>query len=227
MSDGRAGAGTMVAVYQVGTCDVRSEAFTVSSVQVKLSPGMLDCGVREIDASAMRLMLLRHAKSEKAEGGMSDHARRLNARGKADAPVIGAYMARHALIPDLALVSTAERARQTWERVAGALAAAPRVTYEERLYNAGAEAIIALVKGMAPTVRTLLVVGHNPGLHEAARRLIASGDVETRERLNEALPTSGLAVIDFAGKDWRKLHPRGGRLERFVSPRSLAEADRV
>ena len=41
------------------------------------------------------------------------------------------------------------------------------------------------------------------------------------------LPTSGLAVIDFAGKDWRKLHPHGGRLERFVSPRSLAEADRV
>jgi len=180
---------------------------------------MLDCGAWEIDASAMRLILLRHAKTEKAEGGMSDRARRLNARGKADAPVIGAYMARHSLIPELVLVSTAERARQTWERVAATLPSPPRVAYEERLYNAGAEAIIALVKGTAPTVRTLL--------HEAARRLIASGDVETRERLNEGLPTSGLAVIDFAGKDWRKLHPRGGRLERFVSPRSLAEADRV
>ena len=175
----------------------------------------------------MRLILLRHAKTEKAEGGMSDRSRRLNARGKADAPVIGAYMARHSLIPELVLVSTAERARQTWERVAATLPSPPRVAYEEHLYNAGAEAIIALVKGTAATVRTLLVVGHNPGLHEAARRLIASGDVETRERLNEGLPTSGLAVIDFAGKDWRKLHPRGGRLERFVSPRSLAEADRV
>jgi hypothetical protein len=67
----------------------------------------------------------------------------------------------------------------------------------------------------------------NPGLHDAARRLVASGDVETRERLDEGLPTSGLAVIDFAGKNWRELHPRGGRLERFVSPRSLAEADRA
>jgi phosphohistidine phosphatase len=175
----------------------------------------------------MRLILLRHAKTEKAEGGMSDQARRLNPRGKADAPVIGAYMAHHSLIADLVLVSTAERARQTWERIAAELPTPPRVVYEERLYNAGAEAIITLVKGTAPTVRTLLVVGHNPGLHEAARRLIASGDVETRERLNEGLPTSGLVVIDFAGKDWRKLHPRGGRLERFVSPRSLAEADRV
>ena len=96
-----------------------------------------------------------------------------------------------------------------------------------RLYNAGADAIIALVKGTAPTVRTLLVVGHNPGLQDAARRLIASGDVETRKRLDEGLPTSGLAVIDFAGKDWRKLHPHGGRLERLVSPRSLAEAGRA
>jgi phosphohistidine phosphatase len=175
----------------------------------------------------MRLMLLRHAKSEKAEGGMSDHARRLNARGKTDAPVIGAYIAHHALTPDLVLVSTAERARQTWERVAAALSKPPRVVHEERLYNAGAEAIIALVKTTAPAVRTLLVVGHNPGLHEAGRRLIASGDVEARERLNEGLPTSGLVVINFAGKDWRKVHPHGGRLERFVSPRSLAEADRV
>jgi len=110
---------------------------------------MLDCTAREIDA--MRLILLRHAKSEKPEGGMSDHARRLNARGKSDAPMIGAYMARHALIPDLVLVSTAERTRQTWERVAAALPTLPPVVYEERLYNAGAEAIIALVKGTAAT----------------------------------------------------------------------------
>jgi phosphohistidine phosphatase len=175
----------------------------------------------------MRLMLLRHAKAEKAEPGMSDQARRLNGRGKNDASVIGAYMARHGLIPDLVLVSPAERTRQTWERVAAELSKPPRVLYEDRLYNAGAEAIIALVKKTAPAVRTLLVVGHNPGLHEAARRLIASGDVEARERLNEGLPTSGLVVIDFAAKDWRNLHPHGGRFERFVSPRSLAEADRV
>jgi len=86
---------------------------------------------------------------------------------------------------------------------------------------------VALVKETGPKVRTLLVLGHNPGLHEAARLLIASGDVEARERLNEGLPTAGLVVIDFAGKDWSKLHPRGGRIERFVSPRLLAEADRV
>jgi phosphohistidine phosphatase len=83
------------------------------------------------------------------------------------------------------------------------------------------------VKATDPAVGALMVIGHNPGLHELARLLIASGDVEARERLNEGLPTSALAVIDFPGKDWRKVHPHGGRLERFVSPRSLAAADRV
>jgi phosphohistidine phosphatase len=56
--------------------------------------------------------------------------------------------------------------------------------------------------------------------------LIASGDMEARERLNEGIPTSGLAVIDFALSGWDKLHPHSGRLERFVTPRLLkAETD--
>jgi phosphohistidine phosphatase len=175
----------------------------------------------------MRLMLLRHAKSEKTQEGMRDHERRLSDRGASDAFAIGAYLARHALIPDLAVVSTAQRTRETWEHVAKALAAAPPASFEERLYNAGTEAILAVIRETGPAVRALMVIGHNPGLHEVARLLIASGDVEARERLNEGLPTTGLAVIDFPGKDWRKLHPHGGRLERFVTPRSLATADRV
>jgi phosphohistidine phosphatase len=69
-----------------------------------------------------------------------------------------------------------------------------------------------------------LVIGHNPGLHDVARLLIASGDVAARERLNEGLPTAGLLVIDFAGADWQKLHPRSGRLERFITPRLLRAA---
>jgi phosphohistidine phosphatase len=68
------------------------------------------------------------------------------------------------------------------------------------------------------------VVGHNPGLQEVATALIASGDLEDRERLREKLPTGGLVVIDFAIADWSKLHPRSGRLERFVVPRMLEAA---
>jgi phosphohistidine phosphatase len=172
----------------------------------------------------MRLILLRHSKAEKAEPGMSDHERPLNDRGRADASKIGAYLTRHKFIPDRAVVSTARRTRETWDGVAAAFAAKAEVDFNERLYNASADAIVALIKEAGRGSATLMVVGHNPGIHDAARLLIASGDVEARERLNEGLPTSGLVVIDFAVQDWGALHRPSGRLERFVSPRSLAAA---
>ena len=170
----------------------------------------------------MRLLLLRHAKSEKGGPGVDDRDRALNPRGRTDAARIGAYMAHHGLLPGAALVSPARRTRETFERLTSAWPAPCPVRYVDRLYNAGPDAIVEAIKGASPQI--LLVVGHNPGLHEAARLLIASGDVEARERLNEALPTSGLAVIDFPGDDSQKLHPRSGRLERFVTPRLLRAA---
>jgi phosphohistidine phosphatase len=175
----------------------------------------------------MRLMLLRHSKAEKAEPGLTDEARQLNSRGQSDASLMGAYMARHDLVPDRAVVSTAQRTCETWKHLAAELGGAVPASFDERLYNAGAQTILAVVKEADPAARALLVIGHNPGLHDLARLLIASGDIEPREQLNEGLPTSGLAIIDFAAEDWRKLHAHGGRLERFVTPRSLAAADRV
>jgi phosphohistidine phosphatase len=185
---------------------------------------MLDWPRRESDIAAMRrLLLLRHAKTESPEPGERDSERKLTKRGRADAPVIGAYMARHGLVPDLALVSPAARAVETWTLVAAALGKVPRAVKDERIYNAEAEALIGVIRE-ASDARVLLVVGHNPGLHDLAVRLIASGDVETRERVTEKLPTSGLVVIDLAFDGWSKLHPKAGRIERFVSPRLIEAA---
>lgn len=137
---------------------------------------------------------------------------------------MGAYMAHHRLIPGRALVSTARRTRETWDGIATALPSALPAVYEDRLYDAAPETILATIRETPSAIRTLIVIGHNPGMHEAARLLIASGDIEARERLNEGLPTSGLAIIDFAGNDWGKLHPNSGRLDRFVTPRLLKPA---
>jgi phosphohistidine phosphatase len=170
-----------------------------------------------------RLLLLRHAKTEHAEPGERDRDRRLTKRGREDAPLIGAYMARHGLVPDLALVSPATRADETWALVAKALPTAPKVVEEEGIYNAGRDKLIGIIR-KARDAHVLLVVGHNPGLHDLAVSLIASGDVEARERVNEKLPTSGLVVIDLPFDDWSRLHPNAGRIERFVSPRLIEEA---
>jgi len=171
-----------------------------------------------------RLMLLRHAKSDRSAPGAPDRERALEARGKETAPKIGAYMAKHGLVPDQALCSTARRTHDTWTLVASAFSNAPPVTFEERVYDATADTILDIVREIDDTARSLLVVGHNPGLHDLAGMLIASGDVEARERLREKFPTAGLAVIDFAYDNWRKLHKRAGRLDRFVTPRSLGGA---
>jgi phosphohistidine phosphatase len=170
-----------------------------------------------------RLLLLRHAKTERPEPGERDRDRKLTKRGRTDAPLIGGYMARHGLVPDLALVSPVTRAEETWALVVNALPRAPRVVKEEGIYNAGRDKLISIIR-KAPDAHVLLMVGHNPGLHELAVSLIASGDVEARERVTEKLPTSGLVVIDLAFDDWSHLHPNAGRIERFVSPRLIEEA---
>jgi phosphohistidine phosphatase len=185
---------------------------------------MVDCRDRESDIAAMRrLLLLRHAKTERPEPGERDRDRKLTKRGRADAPAIGAYMAHHGLIPDLAIVSPAKRAQETWELVGAAFAKTPKTVNDERVYNAGPKELVELI-GETRAARSLVVVGHNPGLHDLAVRLIASGDVEARERITEGLPTSGLVIIDLPFEDWSKLHANGGRLERFVSPRLIAAA---
>jgi phosphohistidine phosphatase len=170
-----------------------------------------------------RLLLLRHAKTERAAPSESDRDRELTARGRADAPIIGAYMVRHRLVPDLVLVSPATRALETWVLVAASFAKEPRGVKNERIYNAGPETLAGLIRE-AGEARALLVVGHNPGLQDLAVQLIASGDRQAREGLSEKLPTSGLVVIEFAFDDWSHLQANAGRLERFVSPRLIAEA---
>jgi phosphohistidine phosphatase len=169
-------------------------------------------------------MLLRHAKTATAEPGENDRDRKLTARGRADAPVIGAYMAHHRLVPDLALVSPAVRAVETWDLVVGALGGAkPRLVKDDRIYNASPRRLHALIRETREAA-SILLVGHNPGLHELAVSLIASGDVDARERLFEKLPTCGLVVIDLPFDDWSKLHANSGRLERFVSPGLITPA---
>jgi phosphohistidine phosphatase len=168
-----------------------------------------------------RLMLLRHAKTERAELGERDRDRKLTKRGRADAPEIGAYMARHGLFPDLVLVSPAARTEETWALVAPAFTKAPRVGRDERIYEATPERLITMIREVRDA-HTLLLVGHNPGFQDLAVRLIASGEVEARASIAEKLPTSGLVVIDLPFDDWSRLGANAGRLERFVSPRLIA-----
>jgi phosphohistidine phosphatase len=170
-----------------------------------------------------RLMLLRHAKSDWSAAGQRDSDRPLNPRGREAALLMGKYLARHHLIPDLVLVSTARRAAETWDSVAKALRDVKART-EARLYENPAARIVDVLREMPAEAHSALLIGHNPAMEELADMLIATGATEERERLGEKFPTAALAVIDFPIDSWTELHARSGRLDRFVAPRALESA---
>ena len=173
-----------------------------------------------------RLILLRHAKTERDSPSGQDRDRRLDTRGREDAPATGGYLAEHKLAPDLALVSTAARTRETWDLLAKALDPAPPVEFVSALYGADASELLQIVRAASgrandKTLKSIMVVAHNPGLHELSLGLIGKATDADREALEQNLPTSGLTVFTFAIDDWSDLSVRSGTLERFVSPRLL------
>lgn len=172
----------------------------------------------------LRLMLLRHAKAAWPKN-VADKDRPLAPRGREAAPRMGAYLVQENLLPDLTLCSPAARTRETWALAGGALAAALpgdsfNVQYEPRIYDASVEDLMYVIQN-DHKARTLLLIGHNPGLEELALSLISHGDRYAYARLSQKYPTGGLAVIDFDVASWPEITPRSGRLDRFVTPRSL------
>ena len=168
-----------------------------------------------------RLMLLRHAKAAPPDG-MADVDRPLAPRGREALPRVAAHIAGEQFFPDLALVSTARRARETWGIVASRLGEVS-VRFEPRIYEAPPERLLAIVHEIEPEVRTLLMIGHNPGFEDLAKRLAGHGDRYAFARMARKYPTAGLAVLDFAAEDWRGAEPGAGRLDRFVTPKSLGQ----
>jgi phosphohistidine phosphatase len=177
-----------------------------------------------------RLMLLRHAKTENDAPSGQDQDRRLDDRGRKDAAEIGRFIADHPPFPDSVLVSTAVRAHQTWEAAWAAMKAqvpAPQMELLPELYGADPAQMLQTVRDASVSdPKQLMVIGHNPGMHELALALTdGGGDTAGRRALSDNLPTSGLAIFDFAIDDWADVAFRRGRLMLFVSPKLLKQAD--
>lgn len=166
-----------------------------------------------------RLILLRHAKSDRP-AGVADRERPLNARGRRAAPAVAAHLAQEGLRPDLALVSAAARTRETWAVMASALGD-PETRWLPEIYEAPAERILGVIRQAPDAAGSVIVVGHNPGLGDLAATLAGSGPRDARTRLALEFPTAAYAVIDFDTDHWSEIAPGRGRLERFVRPRDI------
>ncbi len=138
---------------------------------------------------AHTLILLRHAKSDWS-GHEGDHDRPLATRGRRQAPDAGRWLAANVDSIDLAVVSTAERARSTWGLVSEELDQPPSTRYDDDVYAASVGELLDIVRRLDEALGTVVLVGHNPGLEDLLESL-------TGDRV--PLPTSALAVIELTG----------------------------
>ena len=155
-----------------------------------------------------RLIVLRHAKSAWPDG-VADHDRPLAGRGRREAPLAGRWLHEHGGPIDLVVCSTAARARQTWKKAAGELGTAPPVRVDERLYAASVRGLVTVVRESPDAARTVLFVGHNPGLEDLVWELTGAG-CEMR--------TSSIAVLSGPG-DWSEVAPGWATLDAAETPR--------
>ena len=133
------------------------------------------------------LILLRHAKSDWS-GHEGDHDRPLAKRGRRQAPDAGRWLAVNVDSIDLAVVSTAKRARTTWDLVAGELEQPPKTRNDDDVYAASLSELLGIVRHLDEALGTVVLVGHNPGIEDLAETL--TGD-------SLPMPTSALAVIEL------------------------------
>ena len=164
----------------------------------------------------LRLILMRHAKSDWNYGDPSDHDRPLNARGKASAAALGDWLGKVGYHPDAVLCSSAARTRETLQRLD--LSPEPDMAFERALYLAEPETMMAHLKGAKET--TVLMIGHNPGICALAHRLVDAPPAHVRF---EDYPTGATLVCDFDASDWSKIDWYKGQVIDFVIPRELTD----
>jgi phosphohistidine phosphatase len=171
---------------------------------------MARCRVQTVwmSASTQRtLFVLRHAKSDWS-GGEADIDRTLNPRGQRQATEVGTWLAGNVTGIDLAVLSPATRARDTWDRVAAELRSDPETRVDERAYAASVTDLLDIVRDLPDAVSTVILLAHNPGLEELVSLL--SGE-------STAMPSAALAVLDFPGT-WAEAAPSAATLRATGRP---------
>lgn len=158
---------------------------------------------------------------------MPDHDRPLTARGRRSVAAMRQAMRELGLAPDVVLLSSSRRTVETlqalepWDDM-------PLIEPMDSLYLANPTQLLAALRDVAETVRSVLLIGHNPGMHDLALDLAgpvaAAGGSVAEHALADGFPTGALAEFAVAGS-WHGLREGGGRLVRFLTPRMLEAAD--
>lgn len=158
------------------------------------------------------LYLIRHAKSDRSDGSLSDYDRPLNHRGMKDAPFMGSKLLEKGIYPDLILSSPALRAKTTALAIAEALSyPTDSIRYDHALYASDVETILSLIRDVSPSVETLFVFGHNPEFTECAN-LLTDGDIDN-------IPTCGVVAMRLREDDWKSIGANSAEISGFYFPK--------
>lgn len=133
---------------------------------------------------------------------------------------MGREMRERDLCPQCVLVSPAVRTRETLARAEEGFNAKFSAIEERQIYMAETETLVSLVRGAPADADRLMIVGHNPGMHELVI-VLASGPQELRDEVAHKFPTAALAEISFDVDKWDDVEPGTGCLRSFVKPRDL------
>ena len=174
------------------------------------------------------LMLWRHAKSSWADPGLGDSVRPLNPRGRRAADCVARWLAARHLRPDLICCSPAVRTRQTLDYLLAEPALAAPVQFDDALYLASAETLLARTSAVPATANRALLVGHNDGMWHLARALAAVGPLDQLACLREKYPTGALAWLRLPIERWSEIAGAigHGEIVHFVRPRDIADEAR-
>ena len=159
----------------------------------------------------LKLILFRHAKAEPSDDDLDDFARVLAGQGRTDAPLVGAHLASKGHFPDMVVVSPAARTRETWSLIETCFPSAS-ASFPPDLYLAPAMDLLSHAE--QASADAVMVLAHNPGLHDLAT-LMARGDSKLDRRVREGFPTSAAAVFVRDTPDGR------WTLAEFVTPKEL------
>jgi len=168
-----------------------------------------------------RLHLLRHAKSDRDEA-VEDHERKLSRRGREAARRVGESLPSALGAIDLVLCSTSLRTRQTAELVLAGFTVPPPIRFEEVLYLAGSAALLRRLSQLDDSLGSVMVIGHNPGLHELALALVSSDSPRYRALTSGKFPTTVRASFAIDGP-WAKIARSRHLLTDYVTAKSLGD----
>lgn len=160
---------------------------------------------------------MRHgeAAGRSAEG---DAARALTARGDADCRRLAAHLKHHGAAWDTILCSSARRAQESAELLAAAMDSPPALEIRPELYLDGAEGLLMQLRALAGMAESVLLVGHNPGLHALTRFLVGRGSGTMARRAVRESPPGAIAAFTCDIDDWADLSPERANLRDFITP---------